>query len=57
MARPEPRPGPVRDAGVERDADDRDIGVGDLVGAGKAGEGGRTRVARHAGGIDGSDRV
>ena len=57
MPGPEPGARPVGDAGVERDADDGDVGVGHLVGAGQAGEGGRARVARHAGGVDRADRV
>ena len=57
VARPEPGARPVGDAGVEGDADDGDVGMGHLVGAGQACEGGRARIARHAGGIDRSDRL
>ena len=57
VRRAEAGAGPVGDTGVERDADDGDIGVRHLVGAGQAGEGGRTGEPRHLGGIDRSDRL
>jgi len=57
MTRPEARTLSVLHTRVKRNADHRDIGMGDLVGAGQAGEGGGARIARHAGGVDRSDRV
>lgn len=47
--------GAVGDAGVEGDADHRDVGRAHLVEAGQAGEGRRARVAGDAGGVDGAD--
>ncbi len=57
VLRAEAGPWPVRDSGVERDADQGDVGVGHLVRTGQARERGRPRIARHLGGIDGTNRL
>ena len=53
---PKRAPGPVADAGVERDAEHRDVGSGHLVDPREPGERGRSGVAGDPGGIDRSYR-
>jgi hypothetical protein len=56
VAGSEASPGPVTHAGVERDAEHRNIGSGDLVDPWEPGERGRSRIAGDPGRIDRSYR-
>ena len=54
---PEARAGPVDDAAVERDADDRDLGLSHGIKCWQAGEGRRARETWHLHWIDRPDHV
>ena len=56
VGRPESRPWPIADAGVERNADDRDVAALDVLDAGQPRECGQPGISRHDPTIDRSHR-